>query len=248
MAESYINEVREVISEYLEIPLNKISPGTDLAYDLMADSLDMVEIVSGIEVRFDIEIPDEKFYLFRTVKDISDYVDEAVSGGGDEKKEKFIEFAPLSDHLYDKIIAAVKNAFKKDVEITGFDISFEELGADENIFRDIQKYTEKYLRIVFMNGYVIDMQPVDIGDYIECLVSDICVGHFADSFDIETDDGIDLDREMFGGCDEDEIRRVFDDIGDIFGIDMSSVELFGDMSAVEAVNLVFDVLNESYGG
>jgi acyl carrier protein len=48
--------------------------------DLGADSLDVVELVMALEESFDVEIPDEDAEKIRTVKDIFDYLAQAVGG------------------------------------------------------------------------------------------------------------------------------------------------------------------------
>ena len=49
---------------------------TTFVDDLGADSLDIFQIVMGIEEEFDIEIPDDKAAEIKTVQDIVDYIKE----------------------------------------------------------------------------------------------------------------------------------------------------------------------------
>ena len=49
---------------------------TTFADDLGADSLDVFQIIMGIEEEFDIEIPDDKAAEIKTVQDIVDYIKE----------------------------------------------------------------------------------------------------------------------------------------------------------------------------
>ena len=71
-------QVRTIIAEKLGMPENKIVPGSVLADDLGADSLDAVEIVMALEDEFDIEIPDEDADKIKTVKNAIDYVQSKI--------------------------------------------------------------------------------------------------------------------------------------------------------------------------
>jgi acyl carrier protein len=50
------NEVRQIISKALKIPVEKLTPETKLE-DIGAESLDVIEIMFEIEEKFDISIP-----------------------------------------------------------------------------------------------------------------------------------------------------------------------------------------------
>jgi len=51
-----IDEVRNVIAQSLKIPVERVTPDTRLD-ELGAESLDVIEIVFGLEEKFDISIP-----------------------------------------------------------------------------------------------------------------------------------------------------------------------------------------------
>jgi acyl carrier protein len=68
------DKVREIISQQLEVPLDKVVPAASFIDDLKADSLAIVELVLAIEEHFSIEIPDEDTENLKTVKDAIDYV------------------------------------------------------------------------------------------------------------------------------------------------------------------------------
>ena len=70
-----LKKIKEIIAEQLWLKTNKIELDSKLERNLGADSLDMVEIVSRIEDEFSIEIPDEEFYSWKTVKDIMNYLE-----------------------------------------------------------------------------------------------------------------------------------------------------------------------------
>jgi acyl carrier protein len=63
-----------IITEQLEIESAKIKLSSRLIDDLSADSLDAVEIVMGIEEKFNIEIPDAEIDKIKTVEDIVQYL------------------------------------------------------------------------------------------------------------------------------------------------------------------------------
>ena len=68
-------KVQEILSKQLGVDVKKISMETNIATDLGADSLDLVEILMSIEDEFAISIPDEAIPGIKTVKDLVDYID-----------------------------------------------------------------------------------------------------------------------------------------------------------------------------
>jgi len=70
--------IREIISSKIQVDADKITQETSLMKDLEADSLDAVEIIMGIEERFDIEIPDSAAEAFENVGDIVRYVESKI--------------------------------------------------------------------------------------------------------------------------------------------------------------------------
>lgn len=70
------DRVKKVLVEQLDVSEDEVTPPASIVDDLGADSLDVVEIVMGLEEEFDIEIPDEDAEKITTVKQIIDYVEE----------------------------------------------------------------------------------------------------------------------------------------------------------------------------
>ena len=68
-------EIRKAIAQQLNIPEEKITENSRLIDDLKADSLDVVELVMGLEERYGIEIPDEDLPSIKTVGDIIRYIE-----------------------------------------------------------------------------------------------------------------------------------------------------------------------------
>lgn len=72
--------VFQVISDEMGVELNEISEETDLYRDLGADSLDSVEIVMELEGEFeDLTVSDEDAEMWRTIKDIIDFVERRLA-------------------------------------------------------------------------------------------------------------------------------------------------------------------------
>ena len=72
-----LNEIRESIAAQLNIPVDSIKIDSRLSEDLKADSLDIVELVMGLEENYGIEIPDEDLPKIKTIGDIISYIEAA---------------------------------------------------------------------------------------------------------------------------------------------------------------------------
>lgn len=68
--------VRKVLVDQLDVSEDEVTPTASIIDDLGADSLDVVEIIMGLEEEFDVEIPDEDAEKITTVNQIISYVDE----------------------------------------------------------------------------------------------------------------------------------------------------------------------------
>ncbi len=55
-----LDKLREIIAGVLKVDVKEITPETTFLEDLNADSLDMFQILIGIEKKFDLTIPTEK--------------------------------------------------------------------------------------------------------------------------------------------------------------------------------------------
>ncbi len=67
-------KMKEILAEQLDADIESITLETDIADDLGADSLDVVEMLMTIETEFDIEIPDEEIENLKTVGNVVDYI------------------------------------------------------------------------------------------------------------------------------------------------------------------------------
>lgn len=66
--------VKGVLLEILDIEEKDIVPGAHLMTDLDASSVDLVEIIAGIENEFNIQVSDEDAPKLRTIQTLMDYV------------------------------------------------------------------------------------------------------------------------------------------------------------------------------
>lgn len=62
-------KVRDIIVEVLNADPDEITPELSFIDDLGADSLDVYQIVMGIEEEFDIELPQEEVEKIVTIQD-----------------------------------------------------------------------------------------------------------------------------------------------------------------------------------
>jgi acyl carrier protein len=69
-------KVRTILAAQLDIDAEKITETTDIADDLGADSLDVVELMMSVEEEFELTIDEEAVKNFRTVADVASYIDE----------------------------------------------------------------------------------------------------------------------------------------------------------------------------
>ena len=71
---STFDRVRKVIVEQLDVAEEEVTPQASFVDDLGADSLDVVELVMGLEEEFEIEIPDEDAEKITTVSQAISYI------------------------------------------------------------------------------------------------------------------------------------------------------------------------------
>ena len=67
-------KIKEVIVDQLGVDESKVTLDASFADDLGADSLDIVNLIMGLEQEFDIEIPDEDAEKISTVGDAVNYI------------------------------------------------------------------------------------------------------------------------------------------------------------------------------
>lgn len=72
-------KLKKVIAEVLNVDPEEISMDTTFMDDLGADSLDVFQIIMGIEEEFDIEIPAEKAEKITTVEEAVELIKSALN-------------------------------------------------------------------------------------------------------------------------------------------------------------------------
>lgn len=71
-------KLQAIIADVLNVPKDDITPETTFVDDLGADSLDIFQIIMGIEEDFDIEIDNEEAEKITTVQDAVEQIKKAV--------------------------------------------------------------------------------------------------------------------------------------------------------------------------
>jgi acyl carrier protein len=72
--EDALTTIQQVAAEVLSVDSASVTEGARFKEDLDADSLDLVELVMGLEERFDIEVPEEDLEGVTTVGQAVDLV------------------------------------------------------------------------------------------------------------------------------------------------------------------------------
>ena len=72
-------KLKNIIAEVLNVDADEITMDTTFVDDLGADSLDVFQIIMGIEEEFDIEIPSEEAEKIVTVGDAGEQIKNAVN-------------------------------------------------------------------------------------------------------------------------------------------------------------------------
>ena len=70
-----LNELQEIIAEKLGLSAEDVQPEKSLKDDLKADSLDLFDLVTELEEKYEIEIPTEDLDTLVTVQDVIDYIE-----------------------------------------------------------------------------------------------------------------------------------------------------------------------------
>ena len=76
---STFDRVKKVVVDRLKVSEDEVTEGASFVDDLGADSLDVVDLVMGLEEEFDVEIPDEDAEKIQTVEQAVNYIDSKAS-------------------------------------------------------------------------------------------------------------------------------------------------------------------------
>ena len=69
------DKIKEILAEQLDADTEELTMDTDIARDLGADSLDVVELLMSIEDEFSVEIPDEEIENIKTIGELVEYIE-----------------------------------------------------------------------------------------------------------------------------------------------------------------------------
>lgn len=73
-SDEVLAKLKELVMDRLNVEEDQIKPDASFVEDLGADSLDIVELIMGIEEEFDVEIPDEDAEKLTNVGEAMAYV------------------------------------------------------------------------------------------------------------------------------------------------------------------------------
>jgi len=71
--------VRNIIAEQFGVKAESLKPETSFMKDLMAESIDTVELIAALEEEFNVEIPDEDAEKNQTVGQAIEYMRKKVT-------------------------------------------------------------------------------------------------------------------------------------------------------------------------
>ncbi len=77
---SIFDRVKKVVVDQLDVNPDEVTQEASFVDDLGADSLDVVELVMGLEEEFDLEIPDEDAEKITTVGHAVNYIEDKSKG------------------------------------------------------------------------------------------------------------------------------------------------------------------------
>lgn len=69
-----LEKLKEIIADQLGVDAESVTAETTFKEDLEADSLDLFEMVMGIEEEYDVEIPSEELEKLLSVQDVMNYL------------------------------------------------------------------------------------------------------------------------------------------------------------------------------
>ena len=67
-------KVKKILSDQFSVDESNITMETDIAKDLGADSLDVIDILMSVEDEFKIEVPDEDAEKIKNVSQMVEYI------------------------------------------------------------------------------------------------------------------------------------------------------------------------------
>lgn len=69
------DKIKSLLADQLDADPDEMTTETNIAKDLGADSLDVVELLMSIEDEFGVEIPDEEVENIKTIGELVEYIE-----------------------------------------------------------------------------------------------------------------------------------------------------------------------------
>jgi acyl carrier protein len=73
MKDHFEQEIKELVSDITELPIEKLDLDADLFKDLSVDSLKAIEIVAAFEKKYRVIIPEDDIPKITTIRQIVEY-------------------------------------------------------------------------------------------------------------------------------------------------------------------------------
>ena len=68
-------KIRQILCDQLDVQEDDVTMESNIAENLGADSLDVVDLIMSIEDEFEIEVPDDQVENIKTVGDVVNYIE-----------------------------------------------------------------------------------------------------------------------------------------------------------------------------
>jgi acyl carrier protein len=75
-------KVRKIIAEHFRVSVESLRDDTSLVDDLMAESIDTVELIATFEEAFNLEIPEDEAEKNQTVGQVVEYIKAKLAQSG----------------------------------------------------------------------------------------------------------------------------------------------------------------------
>ncbi len=99
------SEIQHSLGAILDIEIHDITPETYIVRDLMAESIDLLELSVDLNSRFKVEIRDDEIFL----RAMRLYINEAKENGGDVEAHLCQAFPFLDSSRVSEILADLEN-------------------------------------------------------------------------------------------------------------------------------------------
>ncbi|MDH4027978.1 MAG: acyl carrier protein [Nitrospirota bacterium] len=73
MTVNFEEEIKEMVSEIIEVPVERLAADADFFKDLDVDSLKAIEIVAAFEKKYRIIIPEHEIPNIKNIRQITEY-------------------------------------------------------------------------------------------------------------------------------------------------------------------------------